>query len=177
MDDLEDIDLVCVPDAMLPYFQSNGEAINVQSSTLEHCLRMGDRFAILDGFPRSHKPELASVDVDNKAVHPAVAHWQNLPPEHGALYYPWVSVRKLSSSGKTGSSLSEMPCDRYARLNHGDSGAGSARGPSQPASCLRAGTLQAFTREAMQGSVFTKRRQTSWWKTSSSWKSTSRMMS
>jgi hypothetical protein len=109
-----DIDLVCVPDAMAEPIRKIGRSaiLEIQSATLEHCHRMGDRFAILDGF---------KLDVDNsKGSHLSTdafdsvrSHWQALPPEHGALYYPWISVGELrSATSSVTSNLTEMPCDQ-----------------------------------------------------------------
>jgi hypothetical protein len=121
LDDLEDIDLVCVPDAMLPDIRSSQKVLDVQSAILEHCQRMGDRFAILDGFPGNHAP-MSAPSVRNRP--PAMSHWQqlaeeySLPREYGALYYPWISVNELPShTEKPHPSANEMPCDEYDRIS------------------------------------------------------------
>ncbi len=52
LEDIEDIDLVCVPDVMLDVIRESPETVlEVQRAVLEHCRRMGNRFAILDAFP------------------------------------------------------------------------------------------------------------------------------
>lgn len=121
LDDLEDIDLICVPDAMLPDILSSRKVLDVQFAVLEHCQRMGDRFAILDGFPRDHTP-MPAPSVQDKPG--AMSHWQQLPPEYslpreyGALYYPWISVKELSSyTGEPHPSRKGMPCDEYDRTS------------------------------------------------------------
>ncbi|SEL11832.1 phage tail sheath family protein [Nitrosovibrio tenuis] len=127
LDDLEDVDLVCVPDAMLPDIRASRQTVyDIQSMTLEHCHRMGDRFAILDGFPANTTPRQDSRDRGNRGIDSAVSHWQKLPPDHGALYYPWISVKELPHRWKPHPSIPEMPCDEYyERLsNQGTSGAG-----------------------------------------------------
>jgi hypothetical protein len=128
LDDCEDVDLVCVPDATSPLIREAGaHAVQeIQSAVLEHCARMGDRFAILDG-PGS---ELDLVSED-RGVAQAISHWQSLPlehgygAEHGALYFPWMYVRKsLSARSDTGSGAA-LPCDQLMRENS-HSGAGAA---------------------------------------------------
>jgi hypothetical protein len=117
LDNFDDIDLVCVPDAMLPRIRETGSGavLAIQSAVLEHCRRMGDRFAILDGF--ASDPRLGPAP-DNRGVGEAISHWRSLPPEHGALYFPWVHVRKSLFSGIS-DALSGMalPCDRQATGN------------------------------------------------------------
>lgn len=80
----EEIDLVCVPD--LQYFLDNCAAFHghhdmmgIQIAILNHCERMGDRFAILD-CPRDLKIEQV-YDYRSK-----------FESSYGALYYPWVTV-------------------------------------------------------------------------------------
>jgi uncharacterized protein len=116
LDDLEDIDLICVPDAMAPDIRSSQKVIRVQSAVLEHCQRMGDRFAILDGFPGNggYKPE-SSAEA-KLGVPVPVSHWQTLPPECGGLYYPWIAVKELTSTLDRPLSREEIPCDEYQRL-------------------------------------------------------------
>lgn len=123
LDDLEDVDLVCVPDTMLADIRSNHKVLEVQSVILEHCQRMGDRFAILDGFPDSQEHSSRLSKQDKRDIRSAITHWQDLPPEHGALYYPWVSVKEFSPASKPALPMSEMPCDEHDRiLGSGNSG-------------------------------------------------------
>ena len=98
----EEIDLVCVPD--LQYcldhceaFRSSREMIGVQTAILNHCERMGDRFAILD-MPRDIKYE-QTYDYRMK-----------FESSYGALYYPWLII---SDDGKT---KSVPPCGFLAGL-------------------------------------------------------------
>ena len=99
LDDLEDIDLVCIPDAMAPDIRSDYQAVqDIQAGALDHCRRMGDRFAILDGFGGQKDVSLMPPARNRRTrTGSAISHWQTLPPECGALYYPWVSVKELSS--------------------------------------------------------------------------------
>lgn len=111
LDNCEDVDLVCVPDAMSsPVREAGASAVQeIQSAALDHCARMGDRFAILDG-PGSEL-NLASED---RGIEQAVSHWRGLPPEHGALYFPWVYVRKSLSVRSDPGSGTALPCDRLS---------------------------------------------------------------
>jgi hypothetical protein len=73
LEDLTDIDLVCVPDA--------AGAPAVQAAVLEHCEAMGNRFAILDS-PRPVRTETT------------------LPRSRfGALYRPWIGVARDGEAG------------------------------------------------------------------------------
>jgi hypothetical protein len=115
-DNCEDLDLVCVPDAMSPcILEAGAHAVqDIQSAALEHCARMGDRFAILDA-PRSEQGLAAAAG--DRGIGQAISHWRSLPPEHGALYFPWVYVRKsLTTRSDTGSGA-VLPCDRLMREN------------------------------------------------------------
>ena len=98
----EEIDLVCVPD--LQYcldhceaFRSSRDMIGVQTAILNHCERMGDRFAILD-MPRDIKYEQA------------YDYRMKFESSYGALYYPWLII---SDDGKT---KSVPPCGFLAGL-------------------------------------------------------------
>jgi hypothetical protein len=77
--ELEQTDLVCVPDIMLPKIRESRSAVyHLHKQVLDYCRRMGGRFAILDALPGDPKQ--------------AVAHWQELLPTDGALYFPWIRV-------------------------------------------------------------------------------------
>jgi phage tail sheath protein FI len=73
---IENIDLVCIPDVMLAL---DSETTKMQQAVLEHCDRMGDRFAILDAF------NLVDLDKLN-------AQKQTLASRNGALYTPWLKI-------------------------------------------------------------------------------------
>ncbi len=73
---LENTDLVCVPDIMLA---SEAEIIQMQQAILEHCDRMGDRFAILDTL---NIADLGKLDEQRQA----------LKSHNGALYAPWLKI-------------------------------------------------------------------------------------
>ena len=83
LEDVEEVDLVCVPDAMLPVLRNNARDVQtIQSAALEHCRRSRQRFAILDGLPIGNQDRSG----------PVTDQWESLPPREGALYFPWVSV-------------------------------------------------------------------------------------
>jgi len=115
LDSCEDADLVCVPDAMsAPIRKAGARAVQeIQSAVLEHCARMGDRFAILDG-PESGRG-LAAASDDRTAQ--AISQWRSLPPGPGALYFPWMYVRKLLSTWPDTRPETALPCDRLILEN------------------------------------------------------------
>lgn len=81
----EELDLVALPDlqylhATSPAFSSVRDLVGIQIALLNHCERLGDRFAILD-MPRGMRAEQAQ-DYRSK-----------FNSSFGALYYPWLSVR------------------------------------------------------------------------------------
>ena len=76
---LDQIDLVCAPDLVR---HPPDLAIALQALVLEHCDRMGDRFAILDGLPGGDLQTLAYQK-------------QRLVGDSGALYTPWLMVEGL----------------------------------------------------------------------------------
>jgi Bacteriophage tail sheath protein len=82
LDQLEgfgDADLIAAPDVMAPGESSNEDRLALQQQLLEHCDRVGARFAILDPLP-GLRPE------------DAVAAVSRLRGTNGAVYYPRVRV-------------------------------------------------------------------------------------
>ena len=73
---LENTDLVCVPDIMLG---AEAEIIQKQQAVLEHCDRMGNRFAILDAL---NIADVGKLDEQRKV----------LSSHNGALYAPWLKI-------------------------------------------------------------------------------------
>src|SRR5262245_38111826 len=52
LDDIDDVDLVCVPDMMIEEIRSSEDTVfELQGEVLEYCHDMGERFAILDALP------------------------------------------------------------------------------------------------------------------------------
>jgi uncharacterized protein len=90
--DVEDIDLIAIPDAMLPRDAEGAPelagAIRVQRAALSHCAASGTRFAVLDS-PPGASPETVLAQRRALAL--------GLPePLNGALYYPWL----IDSAGR-----------------------------------------------------------------------------
>jgi hypothetical protein len=87
LEDLDDVDLVCVPDAMLA---DDETAYRIQQAMLEHCARTS-RIAILDSVsPTRSKPDAENGNVTVTRVR---EQRDRLPrAREGALYFPWVHV-------------------------------------------------------------------------------------
>lgn len=94
MEDIENIDLVCIPDLMMKGIWNSSESgiksqqqvLEVQQQVLEHCRKMGDRFAILDIF---HVKD--EVDIDK-----VIGDRFKISGSEGAIYFPWVYVQQLT---------------------------------------------------------------------------------
>jgi phage tail sheath protein FI len=89
---LTDLDLIAAPDAMMLKDQDGslfGEAVKyVQTEMLKHCEMHGTRFAILDALPKEK-------EVMNEVVKQRREITRGLhEPVNGALYYPWLTIRK-----------------------------------------------------------------------------------
>src|SRR5262249_19406102 len=87
LDPLDEIDLVCAPDIMLP---RSGESLveedvqQMQRAVLSHCEQRGDRLAILDAFPDAKTEKVLA---QRRGL-----SGQGLSGANGALYYPWIWV-------------------------------------------------------------------------------------
>ncbi|MFA5624333.1 MAG: phage tail sheath subtilisin-like domain-containing protein [Bradymonadales bacterium] len=86
----EEIDLVAIPDLQylhehIPVFDSTRDLLGIQLALINHCERMGDRFAILDT-PRGIRADQVQ-DYRSK-----------FNSSFGALYYPWIQARIEASS-------------------------------------------------------------------------------
>ena len=98
LEDLDEIDLVCAPDLMMLAQGGASAAVpEVQGVVLEHCRRMGNRFAILDALPGEEAAAAAAAAAAGSAaterrVETALRQWDALAAEAGALYFPWVCV-------------------------------------------------------------------------------------
>lgn len=83
IDALDEIDLVCAPDVLRPL--ADGSAPTTEAAAvllqevLNHCQRMGDRFAILDGICTA---DIAATE----------SYRDRLNGDYGALYFPWVAI-------------------------------------------------------------------------------------
>lgn len=80
---LTDLDLIAVPDAMMPGV-SGDEVKLLQQYMLEHCAKVGERMAILDAV-RGQNEE----DVKRQRVSITMGLSE---PVNGALYYPWIKT-------------------------------------------------------------------------------------
>jgi uncharacterized protein len=89
---LENIDLICVPDVMLG---SEAEVMQMQQVVLEHCERMGDRFAILDALPDVKQLDKQRLELSS---------------HNGALYAPWLIVENRENND------SIPPCGHIAGI-------------------------------------------------------------
>jgi len=78
---LNTIDLICVPDIM--QLTSIREIMQLQALVLEHCDRMGDRFAILDSLNTANLEEINQ-------------QRQQLIGNNGAIYGSWIMVETVS---------------------------------------------------------------------------------
>ena len=115
LDDIEDIDLVCVPDIMTEAVAASPSmVVELQSCVTDYCARMGDRFAILDAYlgdPARLKEGVLPQDV----LIETVGQWQALPPRHGAIYFPWILVEgQRSIDGFAQPDLLVPPCGHVA---------------------------------------------------------------
>lgn len=85
IESLDAIDLVCAPDIMQN--EEREKAIEMQRAVLEHCDKMGDRFAILDAF---NIPKIEGI----KALK---EQQQALIGNNGAIYAPWLKIENSLS--------------------------------------------------------------------------------
>lgn len=104
LEDIEDVDLVCVPDIMGREILSLPNAAAVlQRYVLEYCRRTGDRFGVLDCAPDHGAVDQGvthtSADYRRKRVRHALDWQSNIPdkgrPVEGAIYFPWIRVQPL----------------------------------------------------------------------------------
>lgn len=83
IESLDTIDLVCAPDIMMRSSESQWVeemqkwVEEMQKLVLDHCDKMGDRFAILDSLPNKQK---------------ITEQRDSLQSNNGALYFPWIKV-------------------------------------------------------------------------------------
>lgn len=78
----DDFDLICVPDIMWGRTDQDSALVReMQTTVIEHCNRLGNRFALLDPLPFATPTQV-------------LAQRQYLISENAALYYPWIDMRK-----------------------------------------------------------------------------------
>jgi phage tail sheath protein FI len=85
LESLDAVDLICAPDIVRGN-PATDLVRQMQAAILEHCDRMGDRFAILDSpslFAAAQIPEI-------------LQHRQQLGSANAALYFPWIKIESGS---------------------------------------------------------------------------------
>lgn len=122
LEDIDDADLVCVPDIMKKEISMSPDAVaDLQQAVLAYCERMGDRFAILDSAPAQILENLSirhSAPGVNQPLIDQAVQWQGkLPkrwrPVEGAMYFPWLHVKPFSRH-KENVSVKVPPCGHIA---------------------------------------------------------------
>jgi uncharacterized protein len=98
---LLDVDLVCVPDLSLIEQDPGSPEHSLEQMVVKHCEDLGDRFAILDSHQDASKDDVW-------------AQWSQIDGKNGAIYYPWVKVRKFSSDNDTDVAVPVPPCGHIA---------------------------------------------------------------
>ena len=99
LDDIEDVDLVCVPDIMIKGIWHTPDVVyELQQKVLDYCEAWGERLAILDALPGGS----AGIGEVTEAL---IKHWRELGAGKqgagaGALYFPWVGVKSLDGPGE-----------------------------------------------------------------------------
>lgn len=85
LESVDEVDLICAPDIWSGNLAKE-QVQEMQSAILDHCDRMGDRFAILDSpnFPAGAQ------------VSEILQHRQSLQSDNGALYFPWIKIESGS---------------------------------------------------------------------------------
>jgi phage tail sheath protein FI len=108
LEEIDEVTMVCVPDAMAAYQESlkNGKTTFtsedlqvVQQAMVVHCEQMGDRVAILDAPPGQKVQDM----LDWRAK-------TNYDSKYAALYWPWIKV----SDPATGNNILVPPCGHMA---------------------------------------------------------------
>jgi len=83
---VDDVNILCIPDSAA---MSSPQNHDLQQSMIEHCRKMGDRFAILDSF-------------QNATIAGVTNQRTGAGSDRGfaALYYPWVVISNPVASGR-----------------------------------------------------------------------------
>ena len=93
LDAIDNVNLICAPDLMMAYekkWVSEEQLRGIQQAMLDHCQRMGYRFAILDAPPDKKMAD----DILDWRMN--IAGYDSM---HGALYYPWIKIPDPVSNG------------------------------------------------------------------------------
>ena len=99
--DVDDINMVCIPDAA-----AHPEHQAIQLAMINHCLAMGDRFAILDALPDILPSGSGSVEEQRQQV--------QSDKGFAALYYPWLMVRDPRTVRQVVRTMFIPPCGHIA---------------------------------------------------------------
>jgi phage tail sheath protein FI len=123
LDDVDEVDLICAPDLMTEApWPSDADLTSVtdpQRMLLEHCLKRGDRFAILDAVPTTDLRVLTGPTGQRTDLTVASGAF-------GALYYPWLWV-----PGGDGNPKHVPPCGHVAGIySRGDRRVGVHKVPA-----------------------------------------------
>jgi hypothetical protein len=94
------IDLVCAPDIMR--WPDLGSVQIMQTIVLDHCARLGDRFAILDALPQAGPDRVLD-------------QAQALNSASGALYFPWLDIG-LRTTAQRDQPIYVPPCGHIAGI-------------------------------------------------------------
>jgi hypothetical protein len=101
LEDIEDIDLVCVPDiVMKDFWGSRDRVFALQRQVLEYCQRMGDRFALLDPLPMADGEPRTRTEFNWSDNMLRLLRPQVVLSTDGALYFPWIRVAPLPGSNQ-----------------------------------------------------------------------------
>ncbi|MBD2233307.1 phage tail sheath family protein [Phormidium tenue] len=136
LESLDDLDLICAPDIMKA--PSSELVVQMQLALLEHCDRLGDRFAILDSLPLTRAgdtPALTAVAEQCQTLQRQSAHSPN-----GAFYTPWLEVEHtpvgftqpiLAQAVSASPAIAIPPCGHIAGLYaRGDRAVGVHHAPA-----------------------------------------------
>ena len=109
LEKVDDVNLVCIPDAA-----AHGEWRTIQTDMLNHCLKLQDRFALLDSRP--NLPPKDTPSPDPNAPRSVEEQRKSLDSERGlgALYYPWLEVRDPKSTTIPPRTMFIPPCGHMA---------------------------------------------------------------
>jgi uncharacterized protein len=82
-----------VPDLMMKTICISRESvIKAQQQILQHCKKMGDRFAILDTFPL--KADKSNTFIDATVLNEVIDHRYQISGAEGAVYFPWICIHQ-----------------------------------------------------------------------------------
>lgn len=90
---INDVNLLCVPDAVGAGFPNSSDTLDIQSYMVAHCEQQQDRFAILD--PRQPDPSditFAKIDAQRSGL--------NSDNGYAALYFPWIAISNPFAKGQ-----------------------------------------------------------------------------